>query len=209
MYQRSSRKPAPRRTQWTPNVVLSYRGETAEVFFHPTDEAAQGAFFANLRKVDEGSFKAIADQAPVGSFNGGSPVAILTVDNLKSALKAGEVFFAGFEPDGQEELCGVDGQKFQPVIVTFTHKDGTPGKGGNIGSFKTEQLAELKVQDKEVSLQASSLSEAGLATFINNLKGSPVFGNLSLKQVSAEVGQGVAINFQLTGDALSKSQDGT
>jgi hypothetical protein len=158
MYQRNDNRREPRRTNWTPTLVMSFRGQNGEVYFHPADEATMKAFFSSLKKLDEGSFQAVAAQAPTGEFNGGSPVAILSVNDLRSALRTGETLFTGFEPDGVQRECGVCGIGFQPVRIPFVHKDGTPGIGGNFATLKTEKLAELigKGGDLAARVQASS-----------------------------------------------------
>jgi len=161
MYQRNdNRRREPRRTVFGLNTVLSYRGETGETFFHPADEPVMASFFANLRKFDEGAFRAVASQVTTGEFNGGSPVAILTMENLRSALKPGETLFTGFEPDGGPRECGICGQEFQPVRIPFTHRDGTPGVGGNFATLKTEKLAELIGKGGELAARVQASSDA-------------------------------------------------
>ena len=162
MYRKDNRR-EPRRTQtqtWTENLVLSYRGENGETFFHPADAAAMTAFFSNLRRFDGGGFKVVASQAPMGSFNGGSPVAILGVEDLRSALRAGETLFTGYEPDGDSRNCGICGVGFQPVRIPFVHKDGTPGMGGNFATLKTEKLAELIAKGGDLAARVQSVSDA-------------------------------------------------
>ena len=171
MYQgRRDQRREPRRTQWTTNVVLSFRGQMGEIFFHPVDESAQSTFFQNLRKLDEGAFRVVASQAATGSFNGGSPVAILGVEDLQSALKAGETLFTGFEPDGGSRNCGICGSGFQPVRIPFTHKDGNPGLGGNFATLKTEKLAELIGKGGDLAARVQGSSDAMTAEVMGDEK---------------------------------------
>ncbi len=58
-------------------------------------------------------------------------------------------------------------------------------------------LDNFAVTDKQVSLTATALSEAGLATFLNNLKASPKFTKLTISNVSSGMEEGVGISFEL------------
>jgi len=58
-------------------------------------------------------------------------------------------------------------------------------------------LDNFTVAEKQVSLSAKALSEAGLATFLNNLKASPKFTKLIISNVSSEMEKGVGISFEL------------
>ncbi len=161
MFQRNdNRRREPRRTDWTSSLVLSYRGQTEETYFHPADKATMQAFFSNLKGFDEGAFRDIAAQAPTAEFNGGTPVAILNVDNLRSALRAGEELFTGFEPDGNPRDCGICGQEFQPVRIPFNHRDGSPGVGGNFATLKTEKLDELIGKGGDLAARVQTVSDA-------------------------------------------------
>lgn len=145
MYHDRNRRREPRRTEWTPNVVLSFRGQTEEVFFHPADEAAQAAFFQNLRKLDEGGLKEVAGQAQARSFNGGSPVAILGVEDLRRALKVGEELFTGLPEDGPARNCGLCSEQFQPHKRNSFERDNGAATfvGGDIGIVKKDVLVQF------------------------------------------------------------------
>lgn len=58
-------------------------------------------------------------------------------------------------------------------------------------------LDDFTVAGKQVSLTATALSEAGLATFLNNLKASSRFAKLTLSKVSSGTEKGVGISFEL------------
>lgn len=58
-------------------------------------------------------------------------------------------------------------------------------------------LSDLSVSNKEISLTATALSEGGLASFIKNLKNSPLFEKITLSQVSSVGEKAIGINFQL------------
>ncbi len=58
-------------------------------------------------------------------------------------------------------------------------------------------FADLNIDDHQVSLLATALSEQGLATFLNNLKQAPQFKNLVISNVSSGTEQGVGIQFEL------------
>lgn len=64
-------------------------------------------------------------------------------------------------------------------------------------------FSELSLRDKEVSLTATALSEAGLSTFLDNLQKSDRFDNLVLSQVSAETEKEIGIQFQLKSDLVA------
>lgn len=167
MFHRNQRR-EPRRTEWTPNSVRTYRGQAGEVNFHPADKLAQAAFFQNLRKLDEGALREVASQAETGSFNGGSPVAILGVEDLRKALKAGEELFVSYEPDGDPRKCGICGLEFQPVRIPFTHGDGTPGVGGNFATLKTDKLAELIGKGGDLATRVQGSSDAMTAEIMGD-----------------------------------------
>lgn len=59
-------------------------------------------------------------------------------------------------------------------------------------------LAGLSSSKEEISFSATALSEAGLATFLNNLKNSKRFEDLNLSQVSTETTKGLGIQFSLS-----------
>lgn len=65
------------------------------------------------------------------------------------------------------------------------------------------KLSELNIKGNQAYFTATSLSEVGLATFLNNLQKSPKFEKLVLVQVSSGTEKEVGINFQLKGN-LSK-----
>ncbi|TSC54422.1 MAG: Uncharacterized protein LiPW31_121 [Microgenomates group bacterium LiPW_31] len=58
-------------------------------------------------------------------------------------------------------------------------------------------LDNFAVAEKQISLSAKALSEAGLATFLNNLKASPKFTKLTISNVSSGMEEGVGISFKL------------
>ena len=60
------------------------------------------------------------------------------------------------------------------------------------------KISNLKVDREKISFNATSLSEAGLATLINNLKNSSAFTNLSLSQINNDIESGTGIKFELT-----------
>lgn len=65
-------------------------------------------------------------------------------------------------------------------------------------------LSDLNIKEKKVSLTATALSEAGLATFLKNLQTSSQFDNLVLSQVSSETEKEIGIQFQLKSDLVTK-----
>jgi len=58
-------------------------------------------------------------------------------------------------------------------------------------------FSDLSVTGDKASLTANALSEAGLATFINNLKRSDRFSNLEIGSLAIGTGEGIGINFTL------------
>lgn len=64
-------------------------------------------------------------------------------------------------------------------------------------------LSNLNIREKKVSLTATALSEAGLATFLKNLQTSNRFDNLVLTQVSSETEKEIGIQFQLKSDLVT------
>jgi Tfp pilus assembly protein PilN len=58
-------------------------------------------------------------------------------------------------------------------------------------------FSDLRIQGRRASFTAEALSEAGLATFINNMKKSPRFSELSIDSLSIGAGEGVGISFGL------------
>lgn len=58
-------------------------------------------------------------------------------------------------------------------------------------------LSDLNINGKQISFSATALSEAGLATFLKNLKASPKFEKLALTQVSMGLQKEAGIKFQL------------
>ncbi|KPJ70336.1 hypothetical protein AMJ51_02260 [Microgenomates bacterium DG_75] len=58
-------------------------------------------------------------------------------------------------------------------------------------------FSDLSVTGDKASFTASALSEAGLATFINNLKKSTRFTDLNIGSLSLGEGKGVGISFTL------------
>lgn len=63
-------------------------------------------------------------------------------------------------------------------------------------------LSDFDVNQKKVTLSATALSEAGLATFLKNLKNSSRFEKLSLSQVSLGAGQEIGIKFQIISELV-------
>lgn len=63
-------------------------------------------------------------------------------------------------------------------------------------------LSDFNVSGKQISFSATALSEAGLATFIKNLRESPKFEKLILSQVNLGLGNEVGIKFQLKTDLI-------
>lgn len=61
-------------------------------------------------------------------------------------------------------------------------------------------LSDLSVSPKDISLTATSLSEAGLGTFIKNLKSSNKFSQLSLSGISSGAENEIGIKFSLKGE---------
>lgn len=61
-------------------------------------------------------------------------------------------------------------------------------------------FSDLTVTDNRANFTATALSEAGLATFINNLKNSPRFSDLSIDSLSVGTGTAVGISFNLKGE---------
>jgi Tfp pilus assembly protein PilN len=59
-------------------------------------------------------------------------------------------------------------------------------------------LTDLSSSKEEISFSATTLSEAGLATFLNNLKNSERFDDLNLSQVSSEATKELGIQFSLS-----------
>lgn len=64
-------------------------------------------------------------------------------------------------------------------------------------------LSGLNVSGKEFSLSATALSESGLATFLNNLRASSRFTNISVSQLSISGAQGIGIKFELRSELAS------
>lgn len=58
-------------------------------------------------------------------------------------------------------------------------------------------FSDLAVTSDKASFTANALSEAGLATFINNLKRSDRFSDLEIGNLSIGTGEGVGITFTL------------
>lgn len=58
-------------------------------------------------------------------------------------------------------------------------------------------FSDLNITGDKASFTANALSEAGLATFINNLKKSSRFSNLEIGSLALGTGKGVGINFTL------------
>jgi hypothetical protein len=63
-------------------------------------------------------------------------------------------------------------ETFQPVVVPFVRKDGTPGMGGNLGSFKAEKFAELKAKMSPEA--AARIQAAADATTAEVMGGDPL-----------------------------------
>jgi len=59
-------------------------------------------------------------------------------------------------------------------------------------------LTEFSSSNEEIALSATALSEAGLATFLANLKNSERFNDLVLSQVSSETTKEFGIQFSLS-----------
>lgn len=64
-------------------------------------------------------------------------------------------------------------------------------------------LSDLDIRERKVSMTATALSEAGLATFLKNLQNSNQFDNLVLSQVSSETEKEIGIQFQLKSDLIT------
>lgn len=58
-------------------------------------------------------------------------------------------------------------------------------------------FSDLTISGNKASFTANALSEAGLATFINNLKRSGHFSNLEIGNLAFGTGEGVGISFTL------------
>jgi len=58
-------------------------------------------------------------------------------------------------------------------------------------------FSNLIIAGNQASFTANALSEAGLATFINNLRGSPRFSNLEIDSLAFGTSKGVGITFTL------------
>jgi len=58
-------------------------------------------------------------------------------------------------------------------------------------------FSELRIIGDKASFTANALSEAGLATFINNLKRSSRFSNLEIDSLAIGTGEGIGISFTL------------
>lgn len=59
-------------------------------------------------------------------------------------------------------------------------------------------FSDLAIKKREVNLTAIALSEAGLATFLNNLKSSPRLTNLSVSRLTLGDTEALGIKFQLS-----------
>lgn len=70
-------------------------------------------------------------------------------------------------------------------------------------------LSDFDINQDKMSLTATALSEAGLETFLKNLKNSSRFEKLSLSQVSLGTGQEIGIKFQIQSEVISgKAKNG-
>ncbi|MBU3957115.1 PilN domain-containing protein [Patescibacteria group bacterium] len=58
-------------------------------------------------------------------------------------------------------------------------------------------FSDLSITGDKASFTANALSEAGLATFINNLKKSSRFSNLKIGSLAIGTGEGIGITFTL------------
>jgi len=58
-------------------------------------------------------------------------------------------------------------------------------------------FSDLTISGDQASFTANALSEAGLATFINNLKQSPRFNDLTIDNLNIGASKGVGISFKL------------
>lgn len=63
-------------------------------------------------------------------------------------------------------------------------------------------FTDLSSTSEEISFTATALSEAGLATFLRELKASPRFEKLILSQVSSETTKEIGIQFNLSAKLL-------
>ncbi|HUV42767.1 MAG TPA: PilN domain-containing protein [Patescibacteria group bacterium] len=63
-------------------------------------------------------------------------------------------------------------------------------------------FSNLTITGDKVEFKATALSEAGLATFIYNLKKSPSFTNLNIDSLSLGSEQGVGISFSLNSQLI-------
>lgn len=58
-------------------------------------------------------------------------------------------------------------------------------------------FSDLNISGDNASFTASALSEAGLATFINNLKKSSRFSDINIDSLAIGAGEGIGISFNL------------
>ena len=67
-------------------------------------------------------------------------------------------------------------------------------------------LSDFSVEGKEFNLTATAITEAGLGTFIKNLKESPNFEKLAVMQVVSGGAREIGIKFQLKGGLISQKK---
>jgi len=65
-------------------------------------------------------------------------------------------------------------------------------------------LSDFNVDNEQISLTATALSEKGLGTLLKNLKGSSKFENVSLSQINVNLEKEMGIEFQLKGKLRKK-----
>lgn len=185
---KNDRQHERREEKWNPNFVAEFRaGQAGSVFFHPADEESLRVFKMNIKnpktrafKFDLGAFTEVAGQAPMGSFNGGSPVAILGVEDLRKALKPDEELWTGFPEDGQEEGCGLCGNEYQPhERSTFERDNGKISfTGGDFAIVRKDVLQEFAAELNKVFAESSEKYKADLAVW-KPAEGSGRFLDLS------------------------------
>ncbi|MBI2594714.1 MAG: hypothetical protein HYW38_00410, partial [Candidatus Colwellbacteria bacterium] len=192
----NSRRRDPRQT--LPTVFpanLEFRGMNGTINLQSADEAAHKAFFANLKKIDEGTLRESVSQAGE----------VFDVERLKTVLKTGETLFAGYELDGPQRDCGICGTTFQPVRIQFLHKDQTPGVGGNFATLKVETLKELISKGGELAELVKSLSDAMTTEVMGN---EPVPSHAKLLPVCKECRGMLQDRFGVPTFALETAREG-
>jgi len=67
-------------------------------------------------------------------------------------------------------------------------------------------LSDFSVEEQEFNLTATAITEAGLGSFIKNLKESPDFEKLAVMQVVSGGAREVGIKFELKGNLISEKK---